>query len=193
MWEYQSKGWNSRLQRFRPVYSINSKTHFLGLISFYVSCSLRMLLQSSQKLLIWPQVKTYYFSKTLLIWVSKTHLKETRWKVAIMFIRKSYRQKNEGIVTFITMCKSFSTVTFSYELFRNFFENFGTRNFAFFTPILIFEEHWQTNYAEDTATKIPFLYSFSGNRAALVQISTFMSLWAIYILPGSVHMFPAAE
>ncbi len=90
----------------------------------------------------------------------KNSLKVIPLKVAIMFKRKSYRPKNEGIVTFITMCKSFSTVTFSYELFRNFLDNFGTRNFAFFIPILIFEEHWQTIYAEDTATKIPFIYLF---------------------------------
>ncbi len=48
-------------------------------------------------------------------------------------------------------------------------------------------------YLTYTAMKNPFMYSFSGNSATLALISTFMCLWAIYIIPGSVHIFPPAE
>jgi hypothetical protein len=44
-----------------------------------------------------------------------------------------------------------------------------------------------------TATKIPFMYSFSGNSAASAPISTFVCLWAIYIVPGAVYIYPPAE
>ncbi len=47
--------------------------------------------------------------------------------------------------------------------------------------------------AKYTATKIPLMYSFSGNSTASAPISTFMCLWAIYIVPGSVYIFPLAE
>jgi hypothetical protein len=44
-----------------------------------------------------------------------------------------------------------------------------------------------------TATKIPLMFSFSGNSAASAPISTFMCLSVIYIVPGSVYIFPPAE
>jgi hypothetical protein len=50
-----------------------------------------------------------------------------------------------------------------------------------------------TNISPYTATKIPLIYSFSGNSAASATISTFMCLWAIDIVPGSVYIFPPAE
>jgi hypothetical protein len=44
-----------------------------------------------------------------------------------------------------------------------------------------------------TATSIPFIYSFPGNCTASAPVSTFICLWAIYIFPGSIHIFPPAE
>ncbi len=44
-----------------------------------------------------------------------------------------------------------------------------------------------------TAKEISIKYFFSGNSAATVPIPTFMGLWAIYIFPGSVHIFPCSR
>jgi hypothetical protein len=44
-----------------------------------------------------------------------------------------------------------------------------------------------------TATAIPIIYSFLGNCVASAPVSTFMCLRAIYMFPGSVHIFPPAE
>ncbi len=48
-------------------------------------------------------------------------------------------------------------------------------------------------YAAPTATAISFINSFSGNFAASAPISTFKCLWAFYLFPGSVYLFPPAE
>ncbi len=49
------------------------------------------------------------------------------------------------------------------------------------------------HYGQHTATKIPFMYSFSGDCAASVPISICMCPWASYIFPGSIRIFPCSR
>ena len=57
-----------------------------------------------------------------------------------------------------------------------------------------FRIHASKTFLSNSATKIPFMNSFSGNCAATVPISTFVCLWAIYIYSQDRSTyFPVAE
>ncbi len=60
-------------------------------------------------------------------------------------------------------------------------------------PVMIAYIGRTSPYMAYTETKIPLMYSFSGNSAASAPISTFMCVWAIYIVPWSVYIFPPAK
>jgi hypothetical protein len=56
--------------------------------------------------------------------------------------------------------------------------------------LMITDPRYSMYQVQHTATKIPFMFTFSGNCAASVPISTFMCLWAIihvYYQDGSTY------
>ncbi len=92
--------------------------------------------------------------------------------------------------------------------FRNsYFFKEASRNFKIIFSFAMQPEKFETVCAWRTSTDLIYLsgdlhcngnsvytvFSFSGNSVASAPISTFMCLRAIYIFPGSVHIFHPAE